>query len=789
MGTQEFAPRRPENDYRISHGCHLSLRTGPDRGEMENTLRSWMQLPPGVAKPIKSQIGSPYMEQMLRDLVYDDSDWQVYVMGHYGLLINSMTVDLIQQPVLVRVYDDHPHRVAMKFHIAPRVESVEKPDPTEIWNLHSPTKKKNHGKLGHDARVGIFETISAGDARRIVGGDLNMSTFETYNLNTQLPFRSQFQIYEQSIRKHGDLYLTRHAETEHVDMTIGQTYTSKDEKSSDNHNACGLILMTPVNTSVPKYAPDTSSVSAPPATKSAPSLAPIPIALTTNIPPRPRSSKCIVLSGQKPGPVIPTVLAAVPPKSTHSITESAPTTAPKRICLPVADSPPSLATTHICVAKPDTADYAQVDTNLVSAITLGYPMWITNGRGGLEPNRKELNFKTARLKECARIDFYRGVCSDDYQNDRWVIIWENLPKYRQIVSTQQDPSSEERVGDAVETVVGISYTAFMNGHNLPENHDFEWPDEECRVAWDHVFTALMVTGIKVFGNVPVRHTQSIAPPALATLVASALDSSSDEPAHKDLINSLLQFLWNGPQFHCGAKDYSEKDRFHTAGKRLAENIQWIREIRDEYAPSYVSRPVPVDHIFRRDEVSAMHNDYRNSLCWMPDHVRDKYYRLQAEAEAEQQSKRKGRNSPGWCKRGAKPKTTAELAHNCKKGTFNVCFFKSFGSKQLFWHLVKVGPDTPDLHALLHKWDEIRNSEGNYKRLVAASERKTEEVAVLKRLYVLRKKEMLLNQWRYAPKEKCEASAAAYETAKQEWLDLDRNTQNQGMHELFDAEDF
>ena len=228
---------------------------------------------------------------------------------------------------------------------------------------------------------------------------------------------------------------------------------------------------------------------------------------------------------------------------------------------------------------------------------------------------------------------------------------------------------------------------------------------------------------------------------------------------------------------------------YTAGKRLAQNPQWIREIRDDYASFHVPRPVPVDHIFRQDQVSAMQNKLRNSLSWMPDHVPDKYHRLQEEAEAEQQSKGKGRYSSGWCKRGAKPKTKAELAHQCKKGTFNVFFCKSFGSKQLFWHLVKVGPDTPDLNALLLKWDEIRNREGKYKRLVAASERKTEEVAVLKSLYVLRKKEMLLNQWRYAPKEKCEASAAAYETAKQQWLELNRNTQKRGMHELFDAEDF
>ena len=79
---------------------------------------------------------------------------------------------------------------------------------------------------------------------------------------------------------------------------------------------------------------------------------------------------------------------------------------------------------------------------------------------------------------------------------------------------------------------------------------------------------------------------------------------------------------------------------YTAGKRLAQNPQWIREIRDDYASFHVPRPVPVDHIFRQDQVSAMQNKLRNSLSWMPDHVPDKYHRLQEVTEAEQQNKGK-----------------------------------------------------------------------------------------------------------------------------------------------------
>jgi hypothetical protein len=45
------------------------------------------------------------------------------------------------------------------------------------------------------------------------------------------------------------------------------------------------------------------------------------------------------------------------------------------------------------------------------------------------------------------------------------------------------------------------------------------------------------------------------------------------------------------------------------------------------------------------------------------------------------------------------------AHQLKKQTFNVCFFKAFGNKILFCHLVKMGPDNQALHELLDLWAE------------------------------------------------------------------------------------
>ena len=153
--------------------------------------------------------------------------------------------------------------------------------------------------------------------------------------------------------------------------------------------------------------------------------------------------------------------------------------------------------------------YRQIDTNLSFAITFGYPMWHTNGAGGNEPKRTLLNFKTDCLKECARIDFYRGVCADDFLNVDWVRILDQLPKFRQILRNQQNPACPESLGNAVEMVVGIGYTAFMHDDNLPETHRFRWPSEQSRLAWDDVFIAFRDIGIKVHGKVPVRHRQSM----------------------------------------------------------------------------------------------------------------------------------------------------------------------------------------------------------------------------------------------------------------------------------------
>ena len=274
---------------------------------------------------------------------------------------------------------------------------------------------------------------------------------------------------------------------------------------------------------------------------------------------------------------------------------------------------------------------------------------------------------------------------------------------------------------------------------------------------------------------------------LVVMLSTAMDGSTGPPAEADTIESLLNFLWWGNQFH--AKD---DDAFVKAGQRLAENFQWIQQIREDYAPNRVPKPVSRQHQFEPTEVAEMHNRYMNSLHWMPESVRDTYEQLQAEAQ--QSVKGRGKDSHGKGKgkgKGEEPAgkqiSPARRAHNLKKQTFNVCFFKAFGSKTLFWHLVKVGPDTQDLKELLRVWSEVKSGSA-YQQLREASLQKSEDVAEKKKRLAWCRRQMVNAKRYYAPKEEHDKAVAAYETAKLDWKALNRNMQHRGMHELLVAEE-
>ena len=80
---------------------------GPISGMLEHALSKWMT--PAAAPDTQF----PLIERMLRQLVDDAAEWKVYAMAHYGLLVNSTSVKLVQEPSLVGLHRPHPARVAM----------------------------------------------------------------------------------------------------------------------------------------------------------------------------------------------------------------------------------------------------------------------------------------------------------------------------------------------------------------------------------------------------------------------------------------------------------------------------------------------------------------------------------------------------------------------------------------------------------------------------------------------------------------------------------------------------
>ena len=190
---------------------------GPITGVLEHALNKWMT--PASAPDTSAQF--PLVERMLRQLVDGAAEWKASAMAHYGLLINSTTVKLVQEPSLVGLHRPHPARVAQKFKISPLTGGVEKPAATtEIWNLHCPAST-NHA-YGIEARRGVWKTITETSAPcSVVGGDMNMTRFQVTGFNMETRFTEatrQWKVHEPNQAKHGDLALTRNvvAEPMHI---------------------------------------------------------------------------------------------------------------------------------------------------------------------------------------------------------------------------------------------------------------------------------------------------------------------------------------------------------------------------------------------------------------------------------------------------------------------------------------------------------------------------------------------------------------------------------------------
>ena len=77
--------------------------------------------------------------------------------------------------------------------------------------------------------------------------------------------------------------------------------------------------------------------------------------------------------------------------------------------------------------------------------------------------------------DIARIDFYRGVDGDDWENLAWVRLLARLPRYRRGLAARQNPASIENCGNAMEMIGGLSYAAFTHFRHLPLTSEVTFP--------------------------------------------------------------------------------------------------------------------------------------------------------------------------------------------------------------------------------------------------------------------------------------------------------------------------
>ena len=137
----------------------------------------------------------------------------------------------------------------------------------------------------------------------------------------------------------------------------------------------------------------------------------------------------------------------------------------------------------------------QLDAALECAVLFGWPLWCTDGGGGEVPGKDVHDFSWMNLESGARVDFYRGVPSDDMENKDWEKLYEQLPKYRAYMRKHQCPSCTRSIGNAMEQACGVAYAAATFGKDLPVGSWMVWGSEEQQKAWARAWSAYQALGL------------------------------------------------------------------------------------------------------------------------------------------------------------------------------------------------------------------------------------------------------------------------------------------------------
>ena len=149
---------------------------------------------------------------------------------------------------------------------------------------------------------------------------------------------------------------------------------------------------------------------------------------------------------------------------------------------PVQDPPTGSPVQPRSSATEPVLELPALDRALAHAIAHGWPKWLTPGSGDQWPSSPVHDFEHHCLRESARIDFKRGKASDDRPNAIWGQFWNACHQYRCYMCRRYNPSSENTIGNAMETAIGISYAAATCGRFLGKS-SLLWTKPDQQEAW------------------------------------------------------------------------------------------------------------------------------------------------------------------------------------------------------------------------------------------------------------------------------------------------------------------
>ena len=149
-------------------------------------------------------------------------------------------------------------------------------------------------------------------------------------------------------------------------------------------------------------------------------------------------------------------------------------------------------------------------------------------------------------------------------------------------------------------------------------------------------------------------------------LANHANQGDDETA--EIVNEMLKFLWWGGNFR-----RSNPNAVQEGNDRLNAMLQEVKRVRQEYGRR---GKVDDNFAFNENEMTDIHNRYKDSLTWMNAEVKEKFDRIQGNP------------------------------HRFVKSTFNVYFNKAWGSKAFFMHMVRFGTAI-DIAAMLRAFGEFK----------------------------------------------------------------------------------